>query len=295
MLAYQRIGLTVKSRLESKDEAVEKVIQIAQSLGATVYLDIQSKELLECGNDHELFEKAEDVDLILVVGGDGTILRSVRQFGVYDVPLLSVNRGTIGFLAETELKEVDDVLPELLQGGGVIEERSVLHVRAFRGDDEFFSGFALNEAVIAQGAIARLIELSTTVNKEEVATFRADGLIISTPTGSTAYSLAAGGPIVYPTLPATILTPINPYSFSQKPIVIPSDDDVDVTVSVKGSRAENLEVDLTIDGQEYTPLQSGDVVCVCGCEHTVQFVRRPDDTFFRTLRGKLKWAEQIEG
>ena len=157
-----------------------------------------------------------------------------------------------------------------------------------------YSGYALNEAVVAQGTIARLVDLKTEVNGEDLTTFHADGLIIATPTGSTAYSLAAGGPIVHPAQLATILTPINPHSFSQKPIVLPSSDEIKVTVLTKENKFKDAEVILTLDGQVYVPLKNGDVIHASGCKTTVQFLRRKQDTFFGTLRTKLKWGERLE-
>jgi NAD+ kinase len=157
----------------------------------------------------------------------------------------------------------------------------------------FFEGKALNEAVIAQGAIARLLDLHAQINGEQLTHYRADGLIIATPTGSTAYSLAAGGPVVHPHLSALILTPINPYSFSQKPIVIPDKSQVSVEVPMEHQFANN-EVSLTLDGQVYQPLKAHDRVTVKVHDETVKFIRRREDTFYGTLREKLKWGETME-
>ena len=156
------------------------------------------------------------------------------------------------------------------------------------------SGFALNEAVIAQGTIARLVDLQTTVNDEPLTTFHADGLIIATPTGSTAYNLSAGGPIVHPTLDAMILTPINPHSFSQKPVVIRSDGQVQITIQTTKKKYDDTEVVLTLDGQVYIGLEGGDIITITQDKRSVKFVRRAQDTFFGTLREKLKWGESVD-
>jgi NAD+ kinase len=294
MLNYKRVGITVKSGLTYKNESVTKVIDILTGLGADIFIDPTRCSDVECMGGFKPYNSEDAIDLLVVIGGDGTILRAIRDMKTFSTPILSVNRGTVGFLAETELDEAEVIIPKLLTGEGEIEDRSVLSVTATRGSEEVFSGFALNEAVIAQGTIARLVDLRTQVNGEDLTSFHADGLIISTPTGSTAYSLAAGGPIVHPTLSATILTPINPHSFSQKPVVIPSHQEVTVEVMTKSNKFQDTEVVLTVDGQVYVPLQNGDIVKACACGDTVQFLRRKQDTFFGTLRTKLKWGERVD-
>lgn len=292
-MKYKRIGVTVKSGLDYKHEAVEHVIKILTDLGAEVLVDAKRMEEVEVASHLKPYETEEDIDLLVVIGGDGTILRSVRELKTFSTPILSINRGTVGFLAETEFGEAADLLPQLLNGEGVIENRDILSVSAFRGKEEIYKGFALNEAVIAQGTIARLVDLKTSINGEPLTSYHADGLIISTPTGSTAYSLAAGGPIVHPLLSATILTPISPHSFSQKPVVVPSNQEVQVEVLTKPNKFQDAEVVLTLDGQIYIPLTNGDIVKTCACGDTVQFLRRKQDTFFGTLRQKLKWGERM--
>ena len=291
MLSFPRIGVTVKSGLEEKSEAVTHILATLRTLGAEILFDPERKEDIPETQSLPSYTTKGDIDLLLVLGGDGTILRTVRGLQDFSIPILSVNRGTVGFLAETELHEAEHLLPQLLSGKGVIEERSILSIRAKRATAEIFSGYALNEAVIAQGTIARLVDVIAEVNGESLTTFHADGLIISTPTGSTAYSLAAGGPIVHPTLAATILTPINPHSFSQKPVVIPSEYTVKITVASKANKFQDVQVILTLDGQVYVPLLEGDVISACSCEKKVRFLRRSEDTFFGTLREKLKWGE----
>ncbi|TSC60644.1 MAG: NAD+ kinase [Candidatus Peregrinibacteria bacterium Greene0416_62] len=291
MLVYPRIGVTVKSGLEEKSHAIAEILAILRSINAQIFFDAERKNDIPETANLPSYTSAGDIDLLLVIGGDGTILRTVRELKDLSIPIVSVNRGTVGFLAEIELHEAAKILPSLLSGSGVIEERSILSIEALRGQEKVFTGYALNEAVIAQGTIARLVDLHTKVKGENLTTFHADGLIISTPTGSTAYSLAAGGPIVHPKLAATILTPINPHSFSQKPVVIPSEYEVEITVASKTNKFQDVQVILTIDGQVYVPLQSGDTVTACGCGKTVRFLRRKQDTFFGTLREKLKWGE----
>jgi NAD+ kinase len=291
MLTYARIGITVKSRLERKEETVSEILNILHEAGATMLVDPERKGDVDIWKSLPEFHCERDIDLLLVIGGDGTILRSVRMLQEFSVPILSINRGTVGFLAELELHEAERELPKLLSGEGVIDDRSLVRVVARRAGKEFFTGYALNEAVIAQGTIARLVDLQVSVQAEPLTTFHADGLIVATPTGSTAYSLAAGGPIVHPTLDATILTPINPHSFSQKPVVIPSDHVISVNIAMKQAKFQDAHVVLTLDGQVYEPLHSGDSIEVCGCGQKVRLLRKAQDTFFHTLRRKLKWGE----
>ena len=294
MLKYKHIGITVKSGLTNKCEAVERVLKILEKLDAKVCIDARRIKDMECTKGLKEMDGIKNIDLLLVIGGDGTILRSVREMTDFSIPVLSLNWGTVGFLAEIQIGEVEELLPSLLQGNGVLEDRGLLHVEAERNGENVFSGHALNEAVIAQGTIARLVSLQTHVNGEELTSFHADGLIVSTPTGSTAYSLAAGGPVVHPSIPAMILTPINPYSFSQKPIVIPGDATIDVEVKTKPNKFKDTEVVLTIDGQVYIPLQQSDHIRIRMHTKKIRFLRRAQDTFFRTIRHKLKWGERVD-
>jgi NAD+ kinase len=192
------------------------------------------------------------------------------------------------------MNEAEELLPLFLRGEGIIEERQLLSIAVERAGKNVFSGRALNEAVIAQGVIARLLDLKASVGGEPLTTYRADGLIIATPTGSTAYSLAAGGPMVHPRLSALILTPINPHSFSQRPIVVPGDQTVEVEVLKKRATSIDSEVNLTLDGQTYEPLQRFDRVIAHPHTETVKFLRRGQDTFYATLRQKLKWGDRPE-
>jgi NAD+ kinase len=293
-LAYSRIGVTVKSDLDHKDAVLRDVLKVLENTGAQICVDKNRMDSFSQTQHLQTFDCTDDIDLLLVIGGDGTILRAVRELKNFSVPIVCVNRGAVGFLAEMNSEEAADILPKLLRGEGILEERSVLSVTAVRGEKVLYDGFVLNEAVISQGSIARLVDLRTTINGEELTTFRADGLIISTPTGSTAYTLAAGGPIVYPELSATILTPINSHSFSQKPIVIPGSHRVEVEVMAKQNKFGDVEVSLTLDGQTYVTLQRGDKIAAHINAKTVKFLRRAKETFYGTLRAKLKWGERLE-
>lgn len=294
MAEFKKVGVTVKSGLEDKCETVDAIVSILQKAGAEVLMDPKRTGGIDCATDLPEFESEDDIDLLLVIGGDGTILRAVRELSNCCTPILSVNRGRVGFLSELEMDEAEAELPKLLAGEGTLDERRLLQVVAKRGSEELLSGFALNEAVIAQGTIARLVDLKTSVNGEPLTTFHADGLIISTPTGSTAYNLSSGGPIVHPSLDAMILTPISPHSFSQKPVAIRADAKVEIEVLTKISKYKDTDVVLTLDGQVYVTVQEGDLITITEDERTVKFLRRKKDTFFGTLREKLKWGERVD-
>lgn len=293
MPAFKRIGITVKSDLDQRDEVLRKVLSILEKEDVTLLFDALRSACMPKSVKMKTFKSVKEIDLLLVIGGDGTILRAVRELECFSVPILSVNRGTVGFMAEMSIDEAPALLPKLLKGQGEFDDRSVLSVTARRDDKVLAKGCVLNEAVIAQGSIARLIDLKTTVNGEDLTTFRADGLILSTPTGSTAYTLAAGGPIVHPQIEATILTPINSHSFSQKPIVLPGDHEIEVEVLSKpANKFGDVQVSLTLDGQTYIALRRGDTISAHINAHKVRFLRRKRETFYTTLRAKLKWGER---
>lgn len=294
MLKYKTVGVTAKSDLSERDEAVTSVLKILKREGAEICIDAKRKAGLRGAKGLPTFAAEKNLDLLLVMGGDGTILRAIRELKDFSIPILSINRGAVGFLAELTMDEAEEQLPALLRGKGVLDERSVLHIRGVRGNKTFVDGCVLNEAVISQGSIARLIDLRTTIDGEKLTTFRSDGLILSTPTGSTAYSLAAGGPIVHPHLSATILTPINSHSFSQKPLVLPGRQRVEVEVLQKQNKFGDVEVSLTLDGQVYFALQRHDKLIACINDEKVKFLRRKKESFYATLRAKLKWGERPE-
>jgi NAD+ kinase len=226
-------------------------------------------------------------DVVVVLGGDGTLLGVARLTGARRVSILGVNLGGLGFLTETRPEEVFVALEALLRGEYATERRSKLDVEVRRGGKTLRRFSAFNDAVINKGALARIIYLETSVDDEPLATFRADGLILSTPTGSTAYSLSAGGPIVEPSLGVILVSPICPHTLTNRPLVL--DDRSRVRVAI---RASDEDVLLTVDGQEGMPLASDDVVQVARSRHSVSLVRLRSRTYFEVLRAKLGWGER---
>lgn len=291
MLQYQNIGLTAKIDVTQKERIVSNVIRILRNHGATVFIDHET--LGDVSDARGLPNIDSTIQAMIVIGGDGTILRAFRHFRSFNVPILSINTGQVGFLAEISVDEAEELIPRLLSGEGSLEERSVFSVRVERNNETVFDSFCLNEAAISQGAIARLLDVRTTVNDEYLTTFHADGLIVATPTGSTAYSLAAGGPVVHPGLDAMILTPINSHSLTQKPIVIPGRSVVCADIENTNDTFTQTHVSLTLDGQEYFGVECHDKVFVSLHPDPVSFLRRSQDGFFRTLREKLHWGQRF--
>jgi NAD+ kinase len=224
-------------------------------------------------------------DLAVVLGGDGTLLAAARDAGERPVPIAGVNLGTLGFMAEIALDEMYAALERILAGQARIESRMRLDVLALRGERALGRWLALNDAVVDSAETARLIELDVRVDQMDVTTYRADGLLISTPTGSTAYSLSAGGPILDPRLEALVMTPISPHTLTHRPVVLPAESRVELRARARGGA-----VRLTVDGQTGLPLREGDHVVVSRSAHPVQLVASPFRDHFAILREKLGWG-----
>ena len=228
-----------------------------------------------------------EADLMIVLGGDGTLLAAARAMAERQVPILGVNLGSLGFLTHVALAELYPTLEEVLAGRSGVDSRMMLESHLVRDGEVVARKTVLNDVVITKGAIARIIQLAVEIDDQFVALVRADGIIVSTPTGSTAYSLAAGGPILHPSLGAMILTPICPHTLTHRPAVIP--DQARVELTLRGSADE---VYASFDGQASERLESGDVVRVVKSQSAVKLVRLAEQNYFHVLRHKLRWGER---
>jgi NAD+ kinase len=226
-----------------------------------------------------------EADLVIVLGGDGTLLSVARHAGARAVPILGVNLGTLGFMTEIAQDELFAALERVLGGQMRVESRMRLEVRALREGEAVGSWLALNDAVVANATSARLVEITACVDGDAITTYHADGLIVATPTGSTAYSLSAGGPILDPRLEAFVLTPISPHTLTQRPVVLPGDLRIEISTRGRGG-----ELRLTVDGQTGVSLRDEDRVEIVRSEHPVSLVVSPFRNHFAILREKLRWG-----
>lgn len=231
--------------------------------------------------------RARPADLYVVFGGDGTLLRVARSIARRPRPILGVNLGGLGFLTETGIDEMDAALEAVLEGRSTLDRRMALDVSLARRARTIMRQTILNDVVINKSALARIIDLGLTIDRQFVTTYKADGLIVSTPTGSTAYSLSAGGPIVHPNLEALLITPICPHTLSMRPLVVPRDSRVEITLATGDS-----EVYLTLDGQVGHPLRAGDRVRVRRSGRPILMVRTVSRSYYGVLRHKLHWGKR---
>lgn len=289
----KRIGIIAKRNKPEAIPLVRNLVEWSQPRKIELYVEEELGKFFTpplLGSHLNLIGREDlpaRVEMIIVLGGDGTLLSVARQVWNRDIPILGVNLGGLGFLTEIHLEELYRVLERVVQGDFKADERDVLSASVIRRGGKVVEFIVLNDAVINKGALARIIDLETTINGQYVTTFQSDGLIISTPTGSTAYNLSAGGPIVYPSLHTLIITPICPHTLTNRPIVIP--DDVEVRALLK---SKQQEVILTLDGQQGFPLEYEDVVEVKKAEGRILLVKSPYRHYFELLREKLKWGER---
>jgi NAD+ kinase len=286
-----RIGIAVKPGLAEARETLAGVEQWLQANGVSGVWTQEASDLLPPGSRTVVTRAAlpSDLNLVLVLGGDGTLLalaKAIAEAGL-DIPLLAVNFGSLGFLTEITRPEIYASLDAVLNGRASHDERMMLQaVATTRGTAT--THLALNDVVFTRTALSRMIDLDVSVGDQFVTSVKADGLIVASPTGSTAYNLAAGGPIVHPAMDALVLTPIAPHTLTNRPIVIPAEREV--RVKSTGTNAGNVYV--TIDGQTGFEMAEGDEVAVCRAERPLRLVRASARSYFEVLRQKLKWNER---
>ena len=286
-----RVGLAAKRGLTAASSVLAELAGWLEAHGVEPVFESDTARLagVPAGRPTVSREALPDeCDLIVVLGGDGTLIGIadlIARAGT-DVPILGVNFGSLGFLTEITLPELYDAIEATLDGSAALEPRAMLAAHTVRGGKPFAEHIVLNDIVITKGAMSRIIEIAVSVNTESVTRFRADGLIVATPTGSTAYNLAAGGPIVHPAVPAILLTPIAPHTLTNRPIVIPASSEVHISPVME----DDDEAFVTFDGQSGFPLRPGDVVSISRAPRVLRVVKAPQRSYFELLREKLKWG-----
>ena len=281
----KKIGIISKPRKKDAGPILSKLVQWLKDRNIEPLMDQETAGLIDFDSSHKKPDIPALSDFIIVLGGDGTLISVARLIGGSGTPILGVNLGSLGFLTEVTLDEVYPLLEKILLGEMRIDERWTLEASVQRGDRELTKYTVLNDVVINKGALARMILMETVIDGKYLNTYRADGLIISTPTGSTAYSLSAGGPIIHPKVGAIIISPICPHTITNRPIVVRDDVMVEVTL-----RSENEDVLVTLDGQEGYPLQYLDKVVVKKSTNSIRLITSPDKDYYEVLRQKLRWG-----
>lgn len=291
MSSITRIGIVLKPH---QPDALKTICELVAWLAERGIKLVGGPELEREQIEHETgcavpeipAEKlAGEVDLMLVLGGDGTMIATARMIADQEVPVLGVNYGGLGYLAEFRIEELYTALEAILDGNYRLDKRVMLAVELFRKEISLTTNRVLNDVVINKSALARIIEIEAFLNRQFVNSFRADGLIVSTPTGSTAYNLSAGGPVIFPSMNAVVVTPICPFTLSNRPIVVPDSAEIELIL-----KTDHEEVALTLDGQVGFPLQAGDRVVIQKSGTTFNLIQPSNRNYFDVLRDKLRWG-----
>jgi NAD+ kinase len=287
MRTIEAVGILSKPGVAMARTIVPQLLEFLRGRGIEVRYDEETAVYAGSGGWVPREQVPEGTQLLIVLGGDGTLLAAARAVGGREIPLFAVNLGGLGFLTTIAVAEMYSELERTLRGESRVAERRMLECRVVRGDTEVSRYEALNDVVISKAELARMIDLETYVDKHFVCNYKADGLIIATPTGSTAYSLSAGGPIIFPQVGALAITPICPHMLTNRPVVVPDTSEIIVI-----AHGEDNAVQLTVDGQVGEALKSGDRVVSKSSAKSISLVRPPRMLFFDVLREKLKWGER---
>jgi len=283
----KRIGIIVKPQATGVKDILSALVQWLSQQGKEVVIDEETAQLGGGQSPHPKSKIPSMVDMIIVLGGDGTLLGVARLAAGFNVPLLGANFGGLGFLTEVTLEEIQSILLKIFSNNYVIDERVLLQIQIIRKGKKVAESNALNDVVVSKGTLVRMISLEIRTNGDLITSIRGDGLIVSTPTGSTAYSLSAGGPILHPSVEALLLTPISPHMLTNRPVVIPLSARVEVIL--KSQEKGPLAI---IDGQVGFELFPGDHLEISRGEHTIHLIRSPEKNYYEVLRKKLKWGER---
>jgi NAD+ kinase len=283
--AFRHVAIFGKPRADGLREPLLAIAHAVEAAGARPLFELATAERvgLEAAG-HSVQALGEQADLAIVLGGDGTMLGIARELAPFDVPLIGINHGRLGFMTDIALDQMAEVLPPMLAGRHETERRVVLDAEVRRGGEVVYRAMAVNDVVVSRGITGGMVEYSVRVDGISVTSQRADGVILATPTGSTAYALSANGPILYPTLAGLVLVPVAPQTLSNRPIVLP--DDVVVEIEVTDVREASAHFDM----QQYAALANGDIVRARRADHLVTLLHPVGWNFFDTLRQKLHWS-----
>lgn len=286
MPTIKTAAILSKPRSEPAARIVPELIRWLDDHGVATRLDLETACYAQTGASGLARDQvADDTDLLIVLGGDGTLLSAARAARGRQIPIFAVNLGSLGFLAAIQMEDMYAQLERALRGDLTIDRRRMLRTELWRDGERVAFYHGLNDMVLAKAEIARMIDLNVTVDGSFVCVYKADGLIVATPTGSTAYSLSAGGPIVFPSVEALSITPICPHMLTNRPVIVPESSVIETTVL-----GADQTTYLTIDGQVGELLKKGDLVVCRRSEHSISLVRPPSLLFFDVLREKLKWG-----
>jgi NAD+ kinase len=280
------IGILTKPKFPEVKTTLQAVVSWLRERRLDVILDHTSATLLGESGGQQKTQLAGKADVLLVLGGDGTMLNAARLAGERGIPILGVNMGGLGFLTEVRLEHLYPSLDRVFANEFVLDERLMLRTHVHRHGETVAHGVVLNDVVISKGTLARMIELKIAIQGRFVANLRSDGLIVSTPTGSTAYSLSAGGPIVNPAVQALMLTPICPHTLTHRPLIVPGNVEIEVTLTSRDDGAM-----ATLDGQVGIAMSQGDTTVISASEHRTRLIRFPESDYYDVLREKLKWGD----
>lgn len=281
----KRIGIVAKRNKPEAIDTIRELIPFLSERGIETILDAETAGLSGESSSLSGEDIPKESDMVIVLGGDGTLLHAARLVGKEEIPILGVNLGSLGFLTDVALEELYKTIEKVLSGDFKTEERMMLKAVVTEADGKTFDLSVLNDVVINKGVLARIINLEVMVNGAYLTTYNADGLIVSTPTGSTGYSLSAGGPVVHPTLSAIIINPICPHSLTNRPILVPDDSVIEIRLLSGDS-----DVFVTLDGQVGVDFAEGNSVVVSKSERKVRLIEPPERDYYDVLRTKLNWG-----
>ncbi|MDK2792908.1 MAG: kinase [Deferribacteres bacterium] len=281
----KNIAIIVKPHTNNIREITLDIINYLKSNNKNIILEKRAAEALDSKEFSDDSEIREEADLLVVLGGDGTLISAIRLLQDKDTPVMGINLGRLGFLTDTKLENAKATLDEVFSGNFSIEKRMKFDITVKKGDNTTFKTKVINDLVINKGALARIIDIDVSVDNLFMNTYRADGIIVSTPTGSTAYTLAAGGPIVYPTLNSIIVTPICPHALSHRPIVLHETSKLQIKV-----RNLDDKVFITCDGQEGKKMEANETVYVEKSNSSANLIVTKHHNYFTLLKEKLGWG-----